>query len=409
MSKPRIALTWQIFIGIALGVLCGIFLTPYVHYVEWMGDIFMNALKMIVIPLVFCSIYKGVAGMGGIGNFGRIAGKTIAFYLSTCLGAIVLGLALVTIIKPGVGANIPLKESVTELASQKISLIDQLVAIVPENVFADMARGNLLPIIFFAILLGVFTTKLESKYSTTLLSVFDSFYQLMMKMTLFVIKLTPFGVFAIVANMIGQQAGDKGALLGIAGSLGIFVLVIWAGCIIHGFGTLPLLVRILGKENPWRHMRKMSDPLLTAFTTCSSGATLPLSIRDSQEKCGISEKIAGFTLPLGSTINMDGTALFECVTAIFVAQVYGIDLSVGQMISIVLTSLLAAIGAAGIPMAGLVMMTVVFNVAGLPLEGIGLIMAVQQICEMPRTCLNVYGDMCGAVIVAKSEGETLTI
>lgn len=409
MKLPKIALTWQIFIGIALGVLFGIFLTDYTHYIKWMGDIFMNALKLIVIPLVFCSIFTGVAKMGGGSNVGRIAGKTFTFYIVTTLIAVIIGLALVSIIRPGVGADIPMKESVTSLASEKTSLLDSLINIVSPNIFASMAKGDILPVIFFAIILGIFSFQIDRKKAETLTGFFDAFYDLIMKVTVFILKLTPYGVFSIVACMIAAQAAEPGALIKILKSLGIYVGVVWAGCLIQGLGVLPLMVRTLGKENPWRHIRKMSEALLTAFTTCSSGATLPLSIRDSQDKCGISKEIAGFTLPLGATINMNGTALFECVTAIFVAQVYGIDLSLAQMTSIVLTSLLAAIGSACIPMAGIVMMTIVFNVAGLPLEGIAIIMAVQQICEMPRSCLNVYGDMCAAVIVAKSEGEKLTI
>lgn len=406
---PKLALPWKILIGIVLGVLFGIFFYPYIEYISWIGELFMNALKMIVIPLVFSSIFVGVAKMGNSKDIGRIAGKTISFYITTTLIAVLIGLTLVTIIKPGKNAQIPLNETITELPSQSVSLIDEVINIVPSNIFKEMANGNLLPIIFFAILLGIFATKIEDKNRNILTDLFSSFYSLIMKVTSFIILLTPYGVFAIVANMIGQQADDSQTLIGLAKSLGIYVAVVWMGCLIQGFGILPLIVRVLGKENPWRHIKKMTTPLLTAFTTCSSSAALPLSIRDSQERCGISEKIAGFTLPLGCTVNMNGTALFECVTAIFIAQVYGIELSIGQSIAIILTSLIAAIGAAGIPMAGIVMMTVVFNVAGLPLEGVGIIMAVQQICEMPRSCLNSYGDMCGAVIVAKSEGEKLTI
>ena len=230
-----------------------------------------------------------------------------------------------------------------------------------------------------------------------------------MKITFFIIRLAPFGVFAIVTNGVGKQANDPQALLGMAGSLGVFVLVVWGGLLLQGGVVLPLLVRLLGRQNPWRHISKMSTALLTAFSTCSSGAALPINIRDSQEKCGISNKIASFVLPLGSTINMNGTALYECVTAIFIAQAYGIDLSLAQQIMIVFTALLAAIGTAGIPMAGMVMLTIVLTAVGLPLEGIGLVLAVEQLCDMPRTCINTYGDSCGAVIIAHSEGEQLTI
>lgn len=410
MKKPKLALHWQILIGIALGAICGVFLPQYVHYVNWAGDIFLRALKMIVIPLVFSSIYMGVVGMGETRNFGRIAGKTMAYYISTTLVAILIGLVLVTIIKPGVGGTVSAaSQAASEFTSTKVSMLDQIINIVPQNIFEDLASGDLLPIIAFAILFGIFTTKVDAKYQTSLRDIFQSVYEVIMKMTLFVLKFTPYGVFAIVANMVGKEMLNSGNLAGMAGSLGVFVLTVWSGILIQGLVILPLTVRFMGKENPWKHIRKMSVPLLTAFTTASSSAALPLSIRDSQANCGISAKISGFTLPLGSTINMNGTALFECVAAIFIANMYGIELTLSQEIIIVLTSLLAAVGSAGIPMAGLVMMTIVLNTVGLPLEGIGLIMAVNQLCEMPRTCLNVYGDLCGTVIIAKSEGEKLTI
>lgn len=410
MKIPKLQLHWQILIGIVLGAVCGVFLPKYVHYVNWMGDVFLRALKMIVIPLVFSSIYMGVVGMGATKNFGRIAGKTIAYYICTTLSAIIIGLVMVTLIKPGVGGTISsVSQNAAEFTSSKVSILNQIINIIPENIFQDLAAGDLLPIIAFAILFGVFTTKADEKYQTPLKNLFQSVYEVIMKITLFVLKFTPYGVFAIVANMVGKEMLNSGNLAGMAGSLGVFVLTVWAGILIQGCIILPLTVRFLGKENPWKHIRKMSVPLLTAFTTASSSAALPLSIRDSQANCGISSKIAGFTLPLGSTINMNGTALFECVAAIFIANIYGIELTIVQQITIVLTSLLAAVGSAGIPMAGLVMMTIVLNTAGLPLEGIGLIMAVNQICEMPRTCLNVYGDLCGSVVIAKSEGEKLTI
>ena len=401
------ALHWQILTGIALGAVYGIFLPHWTQYIEWIGDLFLNALNMIVIPLIASSIFIGVAGMAG-GNLGRILGKTLTYYLLTTLTAVVIGLGLVSIIKPGTGRDVVLSGNAGDIAAQDVHMIDQLTGIVPSNIFAAMADGNILPIIFFMVLLGIFSTKLEKKHYTVLLDFFTAVYELIMKVTMAIIKLTPIGIFSVMACMIGAQAGDPNALTGIVKGLGLFVITVWAGCLIHGGLILPGTVRILARINPYRHMRRVSTPLLTAFTTCSSNATLPLSIRYTQG-CGVSEKLAGLTLSLGSTVNMNGTALFECVSALFIAQLYGIDLTVSQQITVVLTSLLAAVGSAGIPMAGIVMMTVVFNAVGLPLEGVGIILAVQQVCEMPRTCLNVYGDLCGAVIIARSEGEKLTV
>jgi Na+/H+-dicarboxylate symporter len=414
-EKKGLALHWQILIGIGLGVVAGILLckiAPYESwsvYIKWAGDIFLRALRMIVIPLVFTSIALGVAGMGDSASLGRIAGKTILYYIVTTVIAATIGLTLVNLVKPGVGANLNLAEKVTSVGSGEISFIDQIVSIVPSNIFESMAKGDLLPIIFFAVIFGFFMNKVAEQHTNTLKDLFTAVYEVIMKITMFIIRLAPIGVFAIVANVVGQQAGNPQALLSMAGSLGVFVLVVWGGLLLQGGVVLPLLVRVLGKQNPWRHIAKMSTALLTAFSTCSSGAALPINIRDSQEKCGISNKIASFVLPLGSTINMNGTALYECVTAIFIAQAYGIDLTLAQQVMIVFTALLAAIGTAGIPMAGMVMLTIVLTAVGLPLEGIGLVLAVEQFCDMPRTCINTYGDSCGAVIIAHSEGEQLTI
>ena len=372
---------------------------------------FLRFLKMIVVPIVFCSMVTGVASLGNQGGLGRIAGKTFGFYISTTLVATVIGLVLVNVLQPGVGSSLVSDAAAaSQLATaEKVSLGQQIINIIPDNVFAALTKGDLLQVIFFAILFGFFVTKVEDKARTTIVDFFQAGNDVIMKITLAVIKLAPYGVFSIVAKMISQQAGDMDKLMSVAQSLGMFLLIVWAGCMIHFFIVLPSCVYFLGKENPWRHMKKMSTAILTAFSTCSSGAALPISMKDSQEKCGISNKIAGFTVPLGATINMNGTALYEGVAVIFIAQVYGIDLSILEQIIIIVTVLFSAIGAASIPMAGLVMLSVAISVAGLPMEGIGLVLAVEQLCDMPRTATNSYGDMCGAVVIAKSEGEKLTI
>lgn len=409
--KIKIALPVQILIALVLGVLFGIFAHDYVKYVSWAGDMFLRFLKMIVVPIVFCSMVTGVASLGNQGGLGRIAGKTFAFYISTTLIATVIGLVLVNLLQPGVGSSLVSDAAAaTQLASaDKVSLGQQIINIIPDNIFAALTKGDLLQVIFFAILFGFFVTKVGEKARTVIVDVFQAGFDVIMKITLAVIKLAPYGVFAIVAKMISQQAGDMDKLMDVAQSLGMFLLIVWVGCMIHFFVVLPSTVYFLGKENPWRHMKKMSTAILTAFSTCSSGAALPISLKDSQEKCGISNRIAGFTLPLGATINMNGTALYEGVAVIFIAQVYGVDLSILEQIIIIVTVLFSAIGAASIPMAGLVMLSVAISVAGLPMEGVGLVLAVEQLCDMPRTATNSYGDMCGAVVIAKSEGEKLTI
>ena len=409
--KIKIALPLQIIIAMVLGVLYGVFCHDYIQYVSWAGEIFLRFLKMIVIPIVFSSMVVGVASLGNQGGLGRIAGKTFAFYVSTTVIATFVGLILVNILEPGVGSTLVSQtEGATQIASaEKVSLGQQIINIVPSNIFETLSQGNLLSIIFFAILFGYFVTQVGEKARTTIVDLFQSVFDVIMKITLSVIKLAPYGVFAIVAKMIAQQAGDIDKLMEIAQSLGMFLVIVWAGCMIQFFVVLPSTVYFIGKENPWRHMKKMSTAILTAFSTCSSGAALPISLKDSQEKGGISNKIASFTLPLGATVNMNGTALYEGVAVIFIAQVYGIDLSIIEQLIILVTVLFSAIGTASIPMAGLVMLSVAISVAGLPMEGIGLVLAVEQLCDMPRTATNSYGDMCGAVVIAKSEGEKLTI
>ena len=409
--KLKISLPVQILIALVVGVLFGVFAHEYVKYVSWAGEMFLRFLKMIVVPIVFCSMVTGVASLGNQGGLGRIAGKTFGFYVSTTVIATIIGLVLVNVLQPGAGSSLVSDSAAASqiAGAQKVSLGQQIINIIPNNVFDAFVRADLLQVIFFAILFGFFVTKVSEKARTTIVDFFQAGNDVIMKIVLAVIKLAPYGVFSIVAKMISQQAGDMDKLMSVAQSLGMFLLIVWAGCMIHFFIVLPSCVYFLGKENPWRHMKKMSTAILTAFSTCSSGAALPISMKDSQEKCGISNRIAGFTLPLGATINMNGTALYEGVAVIFIAQVYGVDLSILEQIIILVTVLFSAIGAASIPMAGLVMLSVAISVAGLPMEGVGLVLAVEQLCDMPRTATNSYGDMCGALVIAKSEGEKLTI
>ncbi len=405
----KLALHWQILIGIALAIPFGVFFYEFAPSIKWIGDIFIRALKMIAIPIVFSSLVMGVSSLGGYKDLGRLAGKTFSFYLFTTALAVTTGVILVNIMKPGVGADLNLTADVSNLKIATLSFKDQIISIVPDNIFADLAKGTMLPVIFFAIFFGFFITKISKDNQKTLSSFFDAAFEVFMKMTLFIVRFTPIGVFAIVSNIVADQQGNPAQLYSIISSLGLYTVVVWVGCLIHGGLVLPALVYGFTRLNPYKHIKQMSVPLLTAFSTSSSGAALPLTIRDSQEKTGISNKIASFVLPLGSTINMNGTALYEGVTAIFIAQAYGIDLSLVQQFVIVLTSVLAAVGSAGIPMAGLVMLGVVLMAVGLPMEGIGLVLAVQPICDMIRTTVNVYGDTCAAVVVAHSEGEKLNL
>jgi Na+/H+-dicarboxylate symporter len=241
------------------------------------------------------------------------------------------------------------------------------------------------------------------------MDVFSGALDVIMKITLFIIRFTPLGIFSITAKVIAQQVKMGNDISEVISSLGLYVVTVLSALLFHGLVTLPFMVKVMGHANPFKHFRNMAAPLLTAFSTSSSNATLPLTMKAVEDNDGVSNKIASFTLPLGATVNMNGTALYECVAVIFIAQAYGIDLTFGQQMIVVFTALLAAIGSAGIPMAGLVMMAIVLKAVGLPLEGIGLILAVDRILDMFRTAINVYGDTCCAVIIAKSEGEKLNI
>ncbi|RIJ46501.1 dicarboxylate/amino acid:cation symporter [Maribellus luteus] len=399
-------LHWQILIALLLSVLFGYYVPEGIKYTAWMGDIFLTALKMVIVPLILSSIISGVTSMGNGKNLGRLGGKTILYYVSTSTLAIFTGLILVNVIRPGVGIEMGFSQTVEDLSEKAGSVNDILMRIVPANIFESMAKGDILPIIFFAIIFGVFITKVNDKYKESLTTFFEAVFEVMMKMTMFIIQFTPLGIFGIVSREVARNAEN---LADIAGGMAVYMLTVVLALAIHAFVTLPLIVRFIAKAKPFLHLKNMATPLLTAFSTASSSATLPLSMEAVEHKSGVSNKITSFTLPLGATVNMDGTALYECVAAMFIAQVYGIDLSFVEQLLIVVTALLASIGAAGIPMAGLVMLTVILTAAGLPLEGIGLILAVDLPLDMMRTTINVWSDSCGAVTVARSENEETNV
>ncbi|MCB0731207.1 MAG: dicarboxylate/amino acid:cation symporter [Ignavibacteriae bacterium] len=405
----KIALHWQILIALIAAIIYGIYFTEYVYLIAWMGDLFLKALKMVIVPLLLTSITAGVANIGSGENLGRIGMKTFAYYITTSIMAILVGLILVNIFQPGVGADLGFSQEVEGLEAARDSFGETLLDIIPTNIFIAFTQGKMLSIIFFALLFGFFITKVDDNYSKTLTDFFNAAFEVMMKLTMFVIKFTPLGILGIVAGIVAEQAGDSNALISIVGRLGIYMITVLLGLFIHATISLPLILKFVGRANPFNHFKAVRTPLLTAFSTSSSSATLPLTMEAVEHNSGVSNKITSFTLPLGATINMDGTALYECVAAMFIAQAYGIELSFFSQIIVVLTALLASIGAAGIPMAGLVMITIILSAVGLPLEGVGLILAVDRILDMCRTTVNVWSDSCGAVVIANSEGETTKV
>ncbi len=404
-KKQKFPLYLQILIALVLGILFGIFFPDKVEYVSWLGDVFMRALKMIIVPLILTSIISGVANLGGTDNLGRLGFRTVTYYITTSIFAILTGLVLVNIFKPGVGADLGLSETVETLPVTENPLKDTLINIIPTNIFDAFVKNDMLAIIFFSLLFGFFITRINKNYSKLLVNFFNASFEAVMKLTQFIIKFTPIGIFGIIAKVVSEQDD----LLELAGRLGIYMLVVLGGLFFHALITLPTIVRIFGRVNPYKLLKMMMSALLTAFSTASSSATLSLTMDCVKNKVGVSNKVASFTLPLGATVNMDGTALYEIVVALFIAQAYAVELTLSQQFIAVLSALLTSIGAAGIPMASLVMISVILAQLGLPLEGIGLIIAVDRPLDMFRTAVNVWSDSCGVVIIAKNERETLLI
>lgn len=417
----KIALHWQILIAIIAAGVAGTLTGTDTHILgvsfyavyQFLGAMFLNALKMIIVPLVMASIITGISGIGDSESLGRLGGKTILFYATTSLLAILVGLAVVNITQPGIVDGHPAGEQLSLTADpQELAAVVETVEgkgasdisavflrLVPSNVVAAAADGEMLGLIFFALLFGFFMTRIDKEKAAVLQNFWQGVFETMMFITMWVMKFAPIGVFGLVAKTV--------AVTGFAAfsPLVIFFVTVVLALAIHTFITLPLLLHYLGGVQPRKFIRLISPVLLTAFSTASSSATLPLTMETVEKGIGVSNRTTSFVLPLGATINMDGTALYECVAAMFIAQAYGIDLSITQQFTIVLVALLTSIGVAGIPAASLVAITVILGVMGLPLEGLGLLLVTDRILDMLRTAVNVYSDSCGAVIIARSEGE----
>lgn len=405
MKKIRLELHWQIFIAMVLGIIFGLFLKQHVEYVDWVGEVFLRGLKMIIVPIILTSIISAIANIGSAGNIGRLGFKTILYYITTSTFAILTGLILVNLLKPGIGAELGLDKEVESFVIEEQSLGQTFIEMIPENVFHAIVEGKMLSIILFAFLFGVVITQINKKQKELLTDFFNAAFEAMMKLTMIIIKLAPVGIFGIIAGVVAKSEN----LSELAMRMGEYMITVFAGLAIHWLITLPLIQRLIAGVNPFKHFKAVSTPLLTAFSTSSTMATLPLTLDAVEHKDGVSRKITGFTLPLGATINMDGTALYECVAAVFIAQAYGLDLSVMQQVLVVITALLASIGAAGVPMAGMVMITIILSTLGLPLEAVGLIISVDRILDMFRTATNVWSDTTGALVVARTEGEDFNV
>ncbi|MGB5834463.1 MAG: dicarboxylate/amino acid:cation symporter [Thiohalocapsa sp.] len=418
MGLLKLKLHWQILIALGLAVIVGwlvgtdsaIFGVHFVAIFDFFGQMFLNALKMLIVPLIVSSIIVGIAGIGDSDNLGRLGGKTIGYYALTSFFAIVVGLVVVNLIQPGVVEGSA--EDVFGLSADASELQekfadkggDDIVAIflrmIPANVVVAAYAGQMLGLIFFSLLYGFFMTRIADPYSGAQYNFWNGMFEIMMKITDLIMKFAPLGVFALVAETVATTGLDVFVPL----AKFFFTVVIALG--IHFFVTLPLLLRFLGNVSPLRHYRAVSPAQLTAFSTASSSATLPITMDCVEKNAGVSNKTTSFVLPLGATVNMDGTALYECVAVMFIAQAYGVEMTLATQFTVVLLALLTSIGVAGIPAASLVAIAIILSAVGLPLEGIGLILAVDRVLDMMRTAVNVTSDSCGAVIIAKSEGET---
>lgn len=394
-------LHWQVLIALAAGLACGIGLPGVASSVGFLGDLFLRLLKMIIIPIIFTSLVSGVASLGDARHVGRVGLRTVVYYTVTTTLAICVGLALVNLIRPGDGLQIaPQSALPDDFSVETQTLPDFLLRMVPDNVVGAMANGEVLPVIVFALLFGLFLTRLNGESVRAVHRVVDGVLEIIQALTLAIVRLAPVGIFALLAREVGRNG------VGVVFGLWRYFLTVGGALVVHAFVTLPLLLVVLGRRSPADYARKVLPALATAFSTASSSATLPLTMECAEREAGIPKGIASFVLPLGATVNMDGTALYEAIAALTIAQMYGVGLSLGQQALVLVTALLASVGAAGIPMAGLVMLVVVLQAVGLPLEGIGTIIAVDRVLDMMRTATNVWSDLVGSAVVTRFEGNS---
>ncbi|MCZ4320509.1 dicarboxylate/amino acid:cation symporter [Pseudomonas anguilliseptica] len=392
----RMPLWQQILIGLGLGVLTGVLFKADALVLAPIGTLFLNAIKMLIVPLVFVSLVAGITAMSDSAKLGRISVKTIAIYLITTAFAVSIGLLFGALFSPGEGMH--MVASGVQETKQAPSLVQILVGLVPTNPVAAFAEGNILQIIVFAITLGV-SMNLIGEKAAPAVKLFDSLAEVFYKLTDLVMRCAPIGVFALIAGVVASHGIE--VLLPLASVIG----VIYLASITHMLLVYGGLVSVLARLSPLRFFKGVAPALAVAFSTSSSAGTLPVSIECARKNLGVSQGVAGFVLPVGATINMDGTAIYQGVLALFIAQAFGIDLNAGQYLMIILTATLASVGTAGVPGAGLIMLGLVLTSVGLPLEGVALIAGIDRILDMARTTVNVAGDLMTTTLVGSSEKE----
>lgn len=405
IEKKKLSLTSKIFIGLIAGVICGVIFNLFVpaSYVRdtiiidgicyVIGNGFIKLMKMLVVPLVFCSLVCGASAIGDTKTLGKVGGKTIAFYLATTAIAVTVAISVAALIKPGIGLNMNLIEAENVTVAEKTSAVDTLLDIIPDNPFSSLANGNMLQVIVFALIVGILLAKMGER-AELVANFFSQFNDLMMEMTNLVMSFAPIGVFFMLTRTFANLGFD--AFIPLLKYMGSVVLGLGAQC----FVVYMILLFVFTRLNPFKFIKKFFPVMAFAFSTSTSNATIPLNIETLEEKIGVSRKVSSFTIPLGATINMDGTSIMQGVAVVFAAQAYGINLGISGYLTVIATATLASIGTAGIPSVGLVTLTMVFSAVGLPVEAITLIMGIDRILDMLRTAVNVTGDAVCTTVVA---------
>jgi len=407
----KIPLHTKIFIGLFLGVIIGLVFGPKAKNIEFIGTIFIRLITMVVVPLVFFSLTLGTASLGDIKKLGRIGIKTFIYFTLTTAIAIIIGLLAANLLKPGTGLNEQVKQELFKnyqqtaqakisAAQEKPSLISVLVNIVPTNPLKAMAEGEMLSVIFLALIFGLCLTLIDTQKSKPILQFFEGVNETILQVVNLVMKFAPYGVLALLASIIGQFG------MGILVTLLKYALVTILGLTIHALVIDGLLIKFLGRMSPLYFFQKTADAMLIAFSTSSSNATIPVAL-ECLEELKVKKEYSSFVIPLGATINMDGTALYQGVAAVFIAQIYSIPLNLGAQMTIILMALLASIGAAGVPGAGMIMLAMVLKQIGVPLEGVALILGVDRFLDMCRTTVNMIGNMAASVFIHSSEERLL--
>ena len=396
----------QVFLGIVLGIFAGVIFRENAVIFQPIGEVFIRLLRMIIVPIVFASIVVGVMSLGNIQSLGRLGGRTFMFYILTTFGAVCIGLILVNIIQPGVGSQLDVNTVIQaplelETSGTGINFVEILTDIVPSNFMEAVVQEKMLSIIFVSILFGCALT-MVGRTGEVIVKLVEGINDVVLKITDWIMKLAPIGVFSLMAALVGRT--------GITAfrPLLFYIVTVMVALIVHVLIVQSGVLMLIGKYSPITFFKRFFPAIATAFSTNSSVATLPVSMECLEKKVGVSKKVVGFVAPLGATMNMDGTALYEVVAALFIAQVYGVHLSFTQQLIVGLTAVLASVGTAGIPSAGLVTMIVVLRSVDLPLESIGLLLAVDRIIDMCRTTVNVLGDGVAAIVISRLEGDKLT-